>query len=356
MPKIPVSEGITSRFIEANGIRLHILERGNANAPHKILMIHGNVAAATWWEEVMLALDESNFHSVAVDLRGYGESDPAPLDAARGLCDFTDDLASVVQVLGWGKHHIIGHSLGGSIGYRYLIEHGSDVLSATLIAPGSPYGFGGTKDVDGTPCYPNFAGSGGGIRNPELIRMMQENYRGTDHIAAPRNGLRTLVFKPPFIHPREEAILDAMNATVVGDDNYTGNFVPSANWPGFAPGDRGVNNALSPKYHIGYKIVDIQGHKPPILWIRGADDLVVSNHALSDLATHGISGLIPGWPGEDVFPQQPMIDQTRAVLERYNVAGGDYAEHVFDDCGHSPQAEKLDEFMALFEPFVQQHS
>lgn len=352
MPQIPVSPGITSRFIEVNGIRLHILERGNADAPQKIIMVHGNVAAATWWEEIMLALDENEYHSVALDMRGYGASDPAPVDATRGLRDYTDDIFALVRHLGWGKHHFVGHSLGGSIGYTYLLDHADDVLTLTAIAPGSPYGFGGTKGVDGTPCYDDFAGTGGGLHNADYIKMMQANYREADHPLAPRSRIRGTIFKPPFIHPREEAILDALNSTHVSEDNYPGDIAPSPNWPMFAPGTRGVNNALSPKYDRSYEIVNIQGHKPPILWIRGADDTLVSNQSFGDIATLGKMGFVPGWPGDAVFPSQPMIDQTRAVLEKYKAAGGDFAEHVFEDCGHSPQAEKFDQFMPLFKSFI----
>jgi pimeloyl-ACP methyl ester carboxylesterase len=276
------------------------------------------------------------------------------LDATRGLRDFADDIYGVVKAKGWEQYHFLGHSLGGSIGYSYLLDHSEEVLSATLIAPGSPYGFGGTKDVNGTPCYEDFAGTGGGLRNEDYLRMMRENYRKADNMMAPLSRLRATVFKPPFIHPREDAILDALNATHQSDDNYPGNFVASPNWPMLGPGDRGVNNALSPKYDKGYEIVDLD-QKPPILWIRGADDLIVSNQSLADMGTLGKMGLIPGWPGEDVFPPQPMLEQTRAVLEDYQAKGGEYTEEVFADCGHSPQAEKFDEFMPLFEAFVSKH-
>lgn len=358
MSQFPVSDGITSREVEANGIRLHILERGSADAPQKLLLIHGNISAATWWEEIMLALDESQYHSVAVDLRGYGDSEAAPVDATRGFGDFVDDLhALVTDELGWTGFHYAGHSMGGSVGYAYAVAHPKFFKSLTLIAPGSPYGFGGTKDADGTPNFDDFAGSGGGMGNPELIRMMGENYRGTEHPVAPLNAIRTLIFKPPFIHPREDVILSALNATALGEDNYPGTATASSNWPTFAPGERGVLNALSPKYDRGHLIVDIPAEqKPPILWVRGDSDVIISNQSTSELGTLGQMGLIPGWPGDDIFPPQPMIDQTRNVFDQYKAKGGYVEEHVFEDCGHSPQAEKFDQFMPLFQQFVDTRS
>lgn len=92
--------------------------------------------------------------------------------------------------------------------------------------------------------------------------------------------------------------------------------------------------------------------KPPVLWVRGSHDLLVSNTAASDLGTIGAMGLIPGWPGVEVFPPQPMIDQTRAVLEKYAAAGGRYQEVVIQDAGHIPHVEKPDEFNQVFHKHI----
>ncbi len=357
MASIPVSEGITSRLVEANGIKQHILEHGNTAASTKILLVHGNLAAATWWEEIMLALNTEQYHSVALDLRGYGNSEAAPVDGTRGFDDMAADIAALVAELGWQKFHVVGHSMGGSVIYAYMLAHPEHVQSVTLIAPTPPQGFGGIHGTDGQPHYEDFAGSGGGLANPELIRNIKEQNRSTDDQMAPLNVMRALFFKPPFQHPREEAILEAYLATALGEDNYPGTATPSENWPGAAPGERGVFNALSPKYHRGHQIVEIPAdHKPPVLWIRGDSDPIVSNTSTSELGYLGQLGLVPGWPGDEVFPPQPMIDQTRHVLEQYAANGGTYTEHTFADCGHSPQAEKLDDFMQIFQPFVDQHN
>ena len=59
-----------------------------------------------------------------------------------------------------------------------------------------------------------------------------------------------------------------------------------------------------------------------------------------DVATLGRLGYVPGWPGEKVAPSQPMVAQTRAVLERY----GRYDQIVFAGCGHSPHIERAADF------------
>ncbi|MGD9030914.1 MAG: alpha/beta hydrolase, partial [Anaerolineae bacterium] len=187
--------------------------------------------------------------------------------------------------------------------------------------------------------------------NPDFVRLLGEKDRGTDNPVSPRNVLRQFYVKPPFAPEREEALLSSMLSLRVGEDWYPGDSVPSENWPGAAPGTRGIVNAFSRKYFDASAIVDIDP-KPPVLWIRGADDLVVSNNAMWDIAALGAMDFVPGWPGAEECPPQPMVDQTRAVLEAYQANGGTYQEEVIEDSGHSPFIDKADEFNARFHAFL----
>jgi len=78
----------------------------------------------------------------------------------------------------------------------------------------------------------------------------------------------------------------------------------------------------------------------------------VSDASFFDLGTLGKLGYVPGWPGEDVYPPQPMVGQTRAVLERYAAAGGSFREVVLADCGHTPFVEQPDAFLAALVPHL----
>ena len=85
-----------------------------------------------------------------------------------------------------------------------------------------------------------------------------------------------------------------------------------------------------------------------MLWIRGADDQIVSDSSFLDFGTLGKLGYVPGWPGDEAFPSQPMVSQIRYVLDGYAARGGRYTEVVVADCGHSPHIEKPDEFRKAF--------
>jgi pimeloyl-ACP methyl ester carboxylesterase len=93
--------------------------------------------------------------------------------------------------------------------------------------------------------------------------------------------------------------------------------------------------------------------KPPITWIRGDRDAIVADGTMFDLAYLGQLGLVPGWPGADECPPQPMVSQTRAVLARYAEAGGSFREVVYDNCGHSPHIERPGPFAGELASLVQ---
>jgi pimeloyl-ACP methyl ester carboxylesterase len=212
---------------------------------------------------------------------------------------------------------------------------------------GSPFGYGGTKDIEGTPCYPDFAGSGGGLANPEFIKRLAEGDRGLDSRFSPRAAMRALVFKPPFVPDREDDLLSSMLAIHLGERDNPGDYVPSPNWPYVAPGVWGSANALSPKYVGDLDRLYAAEPKVDILWVRGSHDLAISDMAASCPGTLGSMGLIPEWPGMEAYPPQPMVGQIRHVLKKYEAVGGSYEEVVIQDAGHAPFIEKPDEFNAL---------
>ena len=59
--------------------------------------------------------------------------------------------------------------MGGGVAMQFVIDHARMVNQLVLVAPVSPYGFGGSVDEKGTPHMPLGLGSGGGTANPALI-------------------------------------------------------------------------------------------------------------------------------------------------------------------------------------------
>ncbi len=348
MSTVSTLPGITSKVVETARIKTHVLLSGPDDGT-PVLFIHGNASSATYWEEIMLMLP-AGYRGIAPDLRGYGDTEDKLIDATRGMDDWLDDLLALLDALDVDKTHVIGHSMGGTLVFGLVSVAPSRVLSGTVVNPGSPYGFGGSKSVDGKPCYADCAGSGGGIVNPDFAKLIAEGDRSADNPqASPRVVMNSFYWKPPFVPKREEDLLSALLTEKIGEDKYPGDLTPSENWPNVAPGKFGPINAISPKY-VGDSVEKFiaADPKPAMLWIRGEADQIVSDNSLFDMGTLGQLGLVPGWPGEDVYPPQPMVSQTRHILEQYKAQGGDFDEVVMADTAHSPYVEKPEEFMAVF--------
>ncbi|MCY1062567.1 alpha/beta hydrolase [Nannocystis sp. SCPEA4] len=344
---------IVQQLVPTSRLRVHTRIAGPAGAP-LVVLVHGNVSTGAFFEPLMESLAE-RFHVIAPDMRGFGDSEPAPIDATRGVRDFADDLRALLVALDLSSRPavFVGWSAGGGVIMQYAIDNAAHIAGLVLENPMSPFGFGGSKGVRGTPYTDDFAGSGGGTANPEFARLIRAGDRGNDNQTSPRNVMNAFYFKPPFrVEPAlEDAFVAAMLKTQIGDDHYPGDTTASPNWPGVAPGTRGMNNAISAKYTDLSSFARIEP-RPPVLWIRGADDQIVSDTSLFDFGFLGKLGAVPGWPGDDVAPPQPMVGQMRAVLDDYAAAGGRYHEEVFVECGHSPHIEQPERFLTAVQKFA----
>ena len=349
---VPTLPGVSAHTIKTTRLRTRVLFTGPKDGT-PVLFLHGNASSATFWEGVMLALP-AGYRGIAPDQRGYGGADPdKKIDATGGLRDWAEDALALMDHLSLEQVHIVGHSLGGAVVWRLMMDAPARLRTVTQVAPGSPFGFGGSKDLAGTPCYEDCAGSGGGIVNPEFARLIGEGNRDADNPqASPRVVMNTFYWKPPFVPEREEDLLSSLLSEHVGPQAYPGDMVQSPNWPLAAPGAWGPINAVAPCYADDVQRLYDASPKPPVLWVRGSHDQIVADKSLFDVGTLGEMGAIPGWPGADVFPSQPMVSQTRAVLEQYAAAGGSFEEVVIEDTGHTPYVEKPDEFNRIFHKHI----
>lgn len=108
-------EEITHRFVETNGIRMHIAESGKGPL---VILCHGFPELWYAWRHQLVALAEAGFHGVAPDQRGYGQTDqPEPIEAYH-ILNLVGDIVSLVRVLGEKKAFIIGHDWGANVAWH----------------------------------------------------------------------------------------------------------------------------------------------------------------------------------------------------------------------------------------------
>jgi pimeloyl-ACP methyl ester carboxylesterase len=108
--------GPTSNSFISQRLRLHYVDWGNPGAPPLILQHGGRDHCRSWdWVAEELAKD---WHVIAPDLRGHGDSAWAP-DGNYEMNAFVYDFAQLVHTLGYDQVTIVAHSLGGNVASRY---------------------------------------------------------------------------------------------------------------------------------------------------------------------------------------------------------------------------------------------
>ena len=105
-----------ARYYHSQGLKLHFADWGNPLAP-PLVLVHGGLDHCRSWDHLAQAL-RANFHVIAPDLRGHGESEWA-VGSSYSLADHVYDLTCLVKSAGFEKAMIVGHSMGGMVSLTY---------------------------------------------------------------------------------------------------------------------------------------------------------------------------------------------------------------------------------------------
>jgi epoxide hydrolase A/B len=108
--EVHVMDGFTHRFVNTNGIRMHLVEAGEG---FPVVMCHGFPELWYSWRHQIRALSAAGFRAIAPDQRGYGETDrPEPIEAYTQR-RIVADVIGMLDALGIEKCVICGHDWGG---------------------------------------------------------------------------------------------------------------------------------------------------------------------------------------------------------------------------------------------------
>lgn len=106
-------------YVEANGIRHHLIARGAPGTP-AVMMIHGLAGQARVFDQIASRL-AARFHVYCLDVRGRGESAWGPVEE-YGTDTYVADLEAVREALGLHRFALIGTSMGGIISLHYAAQ------------------------------------------------------------------------------------------------------------------------------------------------------------------------------------------------------------------------------------------
>lgn len=185
------------------------------------------------------------------------------------------------------------------------------------------------------------------------MQRIADHDTSSDLPLSPRSLINSSYWASSHREPneREEMLLDEVLKSVTGDDGYPGDSTPSAKLARRGPRHaRHHERALAEILQLG-GIVDVSP-KPPILWTHGTADIGIADGSAWEMGTLGKMGTVPGWPGEDVFPPQPMVTHIRNVLSEYHARGGRVDMEMFEGSGHGPLMDAADRWSRLFFEFL----
>jgi pyruvate dehydrogenase E2 component (dihydrolipoamide acetyltransferase) len=117
-----------------DGLALHYLLAGPADARPPVLLLHGLGGSINGWQTVLATLAER--HCVcALDLLGHGASTkPPPAQADYSVRGLAAGVALALEALELVPAVVVGHSLGGAIGLQLALEHPGTVRQLVLVA------------------------------------------------------------------------------------------------------------------------------------------------------------------------------------------------------------------------------
>jgi len=134
----------TSRHLVVGGTRLHVLDWGTPDrAP--ILFLHGGALTARTWDVVCLGL-RRDYHCIALDQRGHGDSEWSPiLDYAPEA--HARDIDGLLDAHGFERVVLIGQSMGGLNAFHYTTQHPERVAALGLVDVGPEVRLDGARRI-----------------------------------------------------------------------------------------------------------------------------------------------------------------------------------------------------------------
>ncbi|XP_066591187.1 epoxide hydrolase 4-like [Prorops nasuta] len=125
----------THSYVKIKGVKFHYVEAGDKSKP-LLLLLHGFPDCWLTWREQITVLSD-HYRVIALDLKGFGDSDKPSNKRAYKIEILIDELQQFVLTFGVQKCSIIGHDLGGLLGWYMIALHAN--MISKFIAISSPH-------------------------------------------------------------------------------------------------------------------------------------------------------------------------------------------------------------------------
>jgi pimeloyl-ACP methyl ester carboxylesterase len=117
-------------YIKANGLDYYYEISGKGEP---LFLLHGGLGSTDMFRPILPRLTEHR-QVIAIDLQGHGRTG---LGTRKfDLLDMGDDVATVIDKLGYRQVDVLGYSFGGGVGFRFAAQHPDKVRRLVLVSVG----------------------------------------------------------------------------------------------------------------------------------------------------------------------------------------------------------------------------
>ncbi|EPS63599.1 hypothetical protein M569_11185, partial [Genlisea aurea] len=132
-----IMEKIEHKYVQVNGLKLHVAEIGAASSSPPVVFLHGFPEIWYSWRHQMTAVASAGFRALAPDYRGYGLSDIPPEPEKTTHLDLVADLLALLDALDIPKVFLVGKDFGSLVLSLFTLLHRDRVEG--FVTLGVPY-------------------------------------------------------------------------------------------------------------------------------------------------------------------------------------------------------------------------
>lgn len=157
MPESLPWSRLEDHWIDSDGVRLHAVALGEGPL---VVFCHGFPGLWYSWRHQLPVVAELGFRAVAIDQRGYGQSDRPLAVAEYDSNRHCDDLLAVLRYFGEERAVFVGHDFGTAQVWNLAVRHPEACVA--IVPTSCPYDF----DLAGRGCAGSQAGADFAARRP----------------------------------------------------------------------------------------------------------------------------------------------------------------------------------------------
>lgn len=184
--------GTRRRYLDLSWGQAHLVE--NLGAGTLILALHKVTSASSFYRPLIAPLVDLGYSVAALDLAGYGMSDPPPVEEPS-LSWYADTCAEVIQALGFDAAWLLGNKTGASVAMRTAVDHPR--LVAGVLLWSVPYLYPELERALATEEVPTYGPDGDGLAiqwrqiygacSPERAELVATRELGERLLATPHH-------------------------------------------------------------------------------------------------------------------------------------------------------------------------